>query len=128
MVVRRMVAASRRTKPGKGLIELAYLHSVCRPILSCLHNVRQIKLYAASEPVVANMVSPTALAVAAVLILFCLLKAIGLKRNIREARQIGLPYIIVPFNLVSISWALLSLLLLPVFKRLPEQWTTPWLP
>ncbi len=48
-------------------------------------------------------------------------------RHLAEAKASGIPYVIVPFFHPNRTYQLFSIILLPVFRSLPEAWTNPWL-
>ncbi|GKZ27117.1 hypothetical protein AbraIFM66951_004165 [Aspergillus brasiliensis] len=47
--------------------------------------------------------------------------------NVREARSIGLPYVILPCSLLGAPWLLSQPVLLPLLRALPRSWTARWL-
>ncbi|PTB66985.1 cytochrome P450 [Trichoderma citrinoviride] len=53
---------------------------------------------------------------------------LSLWHNVRLARTIGLPYIVLPFSLLGGPWQLAQFFAVPVLKALPERLTQTWLP
>jgi len=52
----------------------------------------------------------------------------GLARNLAAAKHSGIPYIIVPVFTFNRFWLITHRLWLPFIRRLPNSWTSPWLP
>lgn len=51
----------------------------------------------------------------------------SLQRNIKAAKESGLPYVVVPVNLYNRLWLVFGGLLLPHLRKLPMRWTENWL-
>ncbi|MCJ1245731.1 hypothetical protein MMC30_002935 [Trapelia coarctata] len=52
----------------------------------------------------------------------------GLRRNIAKAKSSGFEYVVLPFHMLSIPWALTRHILLPLLDWLPTSWTEQWVP
>lgn len=63
----------------------------------------------------------------AVALLFCYFGR-SLRRNIRKAESSGVPYVIFPFHILSVPWAIVRRFILPLLDRLPGEWTAGWIP
>ncbi|KAF2834861.1 cytochrome P450 monooxygenase-like protein [Patellaria atrata CBS 101060] len=48
-------------------------------------------------------------------------------RNLADAKKSGIPYVIVPIYVYTLFWFSSQRFLLPLLKKLPESWTSPWL-
>ena len=55
-------------------------------------------------------------------------KLSSLRHNVDAAKSTGLNYVIVPFFIFGIPWAIAEPLLVPLFELLPDRWTERWLP
>ncbi len=47
--------------------------------------------------------------------------------NLAEAKQSGIPYVILPVHLFSRFWLIFHRLIIPYLERLPSSWTKSWL-
>ncbi|MCJ1438187.1 hypothetical protein MMC27_007574 [Xylographa pallens] len=56
------------------------------------------------------------------------LQVVSLRKNIAEAKSTGFTYVVLYVHLLSLPWALLQPLLLPLLVRLPDSLTATWLP
>lgn len=69
-----------------------------------------------------------AIAVLSGFVLYCYFQLQILHGNITKAKISGFKYVVLPFHMLSVPWALTRSLLLPVLDRLPENWTRGWVP
>lgn len=65
--------------------------------------------------------------ICAALIIYLTERCLSLRRNIKIARKVGLPYVVVPLYTATPLWYFCYPFILPLLKGLPKQWTTPWL-
>ena len=61
-------------------------------------------------------------------LLYVWLQVRGLQNNIAKAKSTGFKYVVLPFHMLSIPWALTRRILLPLLDCLPSGWTEAWIP
>lgn len=54
-------------------------------------------------------------------------RLLSLQRNVRAARDVGLPYIVVPVYTATPTWYFCYRFVLPLLRKLPNRCTDPWL-
>ncbi|KAI4105196.1 MAG: hypothetical protein LQ339_003527 [Xanthoria mediterranea] len=75
-----------------------------------------------------GLVYATALAALAAWLAWAVIDAVmGLRRNIKAARESGLRWFVAPHFIASMTWLPLSFILMPIYRSLPSAWTDPWL-
>jgi hypothetical protein len=50
----------------------------------------------------------------------------SLQKHISDAEASGLPYVVMPINLINRFWIITFRVWLPLITRLPARWTHPW--
>jgi hypothetical protein len=59
--------------------------------------------------------------------LYIVQRYISLHHNIRIAKTIKLPYVVVPLYTATPFWYFCYKAFVPALKKLPIRWTSPWL-
>ena len=72
------------------------------------------------------MASPILLALCTIIGLYALKLYLQFARNLKAAKESGIPYTIVPFFLVNRLYQISSIILIPVMRKFPKSWTEPW--
>ncbi|KAK2045945.1 cytochrome P450 [Colletotrichum somersetense] len=73
------------------------------------------------------MVSSIVILVGAVVAYGLYANVTGLRRNIAEAKKVGLPYVVTPASPFSIVWQLTHKFWVPIIKTFPRSWWENWL-